>query len=245
LLEIAIIISLALILFLVLKNYPKSGEGIKSKSGERKVWQFWKKMFRARSADLLAIQQEIEKDQEKILSPKDIELAGKKFMEDDPEITKILIDAEKSFQENDMRSAEEFAISALTKDRKCADAYVVIGKIAFHRGEFEDAKEAYKTALKCNPEFPEAYYGTGIIELKNENYSDAIDNLQKAVSLDRGQAEWWAELGKTYMEVRQFAKATKSLKKATSLDIDNKEYKQLASDAEDKQRSHSTAFRGR
>lgn len=232
-----------MILFLILRNYPRSGEEIKSKSGERKVWKFWKKMFQARSTDLSAIQREIEKDQEKILSPKDIEMAGKKFMEDDPEITKILIDAEKSLEENDMRGAEEHAISALAKEKKCTDAYVVLGRIAYHRGEFEDAKEAYKTALKCNPEFAEAYFGIGLIDLKNENYSEAIDNLQKAINLNRGQADWWAELGKAYIEVRQFAKATKSFKKASSLDIDNKEYKQLASDAEDKQRSHATAFR--
>jgi cytochrome c-type biogenesis protein CcmH/NrfG len=67
--------------------------------------------------------------------------------------------------------------------------------------------------------------------------------LQKAVNLDRGIALWYAELGKAYMQVRQFAKATKALKRAASLDIDNKEYKELASEAEDKQRAHSTVYR--
>ena len=242
-LEIGIIICLAAVLFLALRNYSVSGDELKKKSGERKVISFWKNHFKKRKNEIESIQRAIEKDQDKVLSPLDLEQAGKKFLEENPEITRLLIDADRAFIENDLRGAEDMAIDVLSKEKKCGEAYVILGKVAFLRGEFEDARAAYRTALKCNMEFADAYFGLGQVELKNENYTEAIENYQRAVSLDRGSAEWWAELGSAYMEVRQFAKATKAYKKAASLDLDNKDYKQLASEAEDKQRSHSIAFR--
>ena len=45
------------------------------------------------------------------------------------------------------------------------------------------------------------------------------------------------------MEIRQFAKASKALKRAAQLDIDNKEYRNLAFLAEEKQKTHTRAFR--
>lgn len=242
LLEIGILISLAAALFLVLKNYPKTGEEVGARGGERKVRKFWKRLFHKRG-DLESIQKEIKRGQDDVISPLDIVKAEEKYQETDPEITLMLMEAEKMFSENDYRGAEEKAIAAIMKDKKCAESYVIIGKIAHSRGEFSDAKDSYKTAIKCNPLYPEAYHGLGMIDVKSDNFTEAIENLQRAVNLDRSQPSWWSDLGRAYMEVRQFAKATKSFKKAASLDIDNKEYKDLASEAEDKQRSHALAFR--
>jgi Flp pilus assembly protein TadD len=82
-----------------------------------------------------------------------------------------------------------------------------------------------------------------LVKLRDENLSDGVEYLQKAVTIDRGNAEWYFELGKAFMGVRQFAKAAKALKRAASLDMENKEYKELASEAEDKQRSHAGIYR--
>ena len=244
-LELGIIICLAVVLFLVLRNFPESSEGLGSKTGEKKVINFWKKVFHSRKKTLDSIQREIEKNKDKVISPIEIEAASDKFKEEDPETTRTLIDAERCFLENNLRDAEDMAISVLSKEKKCAGAYVLLGQIAFQRGEFDDAEAAYKTALKCNLEFADAYVGLGSIQVKNENFTDAIDSFHQAISLDRGQAEWWCYLGLSYMEVRQFAKAAKAFKKAASIDVDNKRYKQLAAEAEEKQRSHAMAFRKR
>ena len=242
-LELGIIICLAVVLFLVLRNFPESSEGLGSKTGEKKVMNFWKNFFHSRKKTLASIQREIEKNKDKVISPAEIETAADKFKEENPETTKVLIDAERCFAENNLRDAEDMAISILSKEKKCAGAYVLLGQIAFQRGEFDDAEAAYKTALKCNLEFADAYVGLGSIQVKNENFTDAIDSFHRAINLDRGQAEWWCYLGLSYMEVRQFAKAAKAFKKATSIDVDSKRYKQLAAEAEEKQRSHSMAFR--
>jgi len=252
LLEIGIIFCLAVILFLALRNFSKTKENfvvkdpiiepiIKPKEMKKSIFS---KLFTrepvADKADIMAV---IEKDNNKVIAPLEIDEAQKAYKEADPEIAKILYEADLAMARGDLREAEDLALQAIVKDKKCSHSYVVVGKVAFSRGAFDDAKEAFKMALKCDAETAEAYFGLGQIELRDENYSEALMSLQKAVNIDRGIAQWYAELGKAYMEVRQFAKATKALKRAASLDIDNKEYKELASEAEDKQRAHSTVYR--
>lgn len=238
-LEIIIVISLALSLFLVLKNFPKTGEKIK---GEEMI-PFWQKIFKRREKIVEEIQAEIIKGQDGLVAPIKIAQAKKKFLENDHEILKLLFEAEEALSKGDLREAEDKAILAIQKDKRCAQAYAVMGKVALLRGVFSDAKEAFRMAIKCNAEIGEACFGLGQVFLREDNYSEAILQLQRAVNLDRNIAEWQAALGRAFMGVRQFAKAAKALRRATNLDIDNKEYRELAAEAEEKQRSHSRAFR--
>jgi len=252
LLENAIIICLAIILLLVLKNFPKTKDSSdlsqtvngSIREPETMKQSIFSKIFSKKPvedrADIMAM---IDKDNGKVVAPLEINEAQKAYNESDPEIARILYEADMALARGDLREVEDLALQAVVKDKKCAHSYILIGQVAFSRGSFDDAKESFKAALKCDPETAEAYFGLGQIELKDENFSEALLSLQKAVNLNRGVAEWYAELGKAYMQVRQFAKATKALKRAASLDIDNKGYKELASEAEDKQRAHSTVYR--
>lgn len=251
-LEIGILVCLAVIFFLALKNFSKTKENfiVPGPSDEPKLEasnmkkSIFSKLFKKKTPedreDIIAV---LEEDKYKIVAPAEVNEAQKAYNEADPEIAKTLYEADMAIARGDLREAEDLALDAILKDKKCAHSYVIIGKVAYSRGSFDDAKEAYKTALKSDSETAEAYYGLGQIELKDENFSEALLNLQKAVNIDRGVAEWYAELGKAYMQVRQFARATKALKRAASLDIDNREYKELASEAEDKQRAHSSVYR--
>lgn len=255
-LEIGIIICLAIALFLSLKNFPQTADIDIFKDSRQNVQSeekkgnfmtnFVKRFFAKKKEETLDdLQRLIEKDNDKIVPPIEINQAKKTFKESDPELARILYESDLAFSNNDLRGAEDLAIEVISRDKKCAQAYVLIGKIAYHRGAFEDAKEALKTAIKCDSEIGESYFLMGLIEIRNENYTGAIDYFQKAVNTDRGVAEWYAELGKAYMQIRQFAKAAKALKRASSLDMDNKEYRDLASEAEDKQRTHSNAWGSR
>ena len=242
--EIIIIVCLAIALFLLLRHYPESKMSpsfLNRENLARFLDRFPKR--KKKTNDLDSIKQAIVEGQDKVISPADIEKATKSYQEDDPFTARILYQAEEALMANDLRLADELAIDAISKNNRCAQAYVIIGKIAFHRGEFDDAKEAYKTAIKCNKDLAEAYFGLGRTEFRMENFTGAIENLQRSINLEKGHADWYAELGKAHMEVRQYAKAAKVLKRATSLDIDNKDYKDLAAEAEEKQRTHS--FYGR
>lgn len=246
-LEIGIIICLAGVLFLALKNFSKTNVELDatttSEGKGKKDWFALFRKFSVKKAKPEKIGEAILDDQDDVVAPSEIKNAQKVYMTDNPEVAKLLLEAEDFLEKNDLREAEELAISAISIEKKCSEAYVVVGKVAAVRGAFEDSKEAFKTALKCNAESGEAFFGLGQLELRNENYSSAIEYLQKAVNISRGEPVWCATLGKAYMEVRQFARAAKALKRAASLDIDNKEYKELASEAEDKQRAHASVFR--
>lgn len=249
-LEIGIIVCLAAVLFLVLHNFPKTAENESDNTSdnimvdEKKSVGFLKNIFKKKPKDISnEIKEAVVSGQEKVIAPSQAEIVKEKYQESDPEIAQLLHEADIALEKSDLREAEDLAINAISKDKKCAPAYDIIGTVAMLRGSFDEAKQAYKTALKCNPELGSAYFGLGQICLRDENYTDAIENMQRSVVLDRSHADWYAELGKAYMEVRQFAKAAKALKRATSLDIDNKSYKELAAEAEEKQRAHASAYR--
>lgn len=254
-LELIIIICLATALFMLLRHYPEAKEGNGS-------FKFQTQKFKSMFSSISKIRSKIsvdsvviprfpkgikeksfageQKNEEIVVKPAAPE---KKYTNLAPDLAELIIKAEEAFARNDLREAEDSSVEAISKDKRCPYAYTVIGKVAFSRGQFQDAKEAFKVALKCKKELPEATFYLGRIELTEGNLSEAIDHLQKAIIFDRDNADWYAELGKAYMEVRQFGKAAKVLKRASALDIDNKSYRDLASEAEEKQRSHSSYFR--
>ena len=237
-LEIIIIICLALALFLLLRHYPDAKTLASFFSSVKFRTFFTKFAHNMKKSEAKAVQAEIEKNNN-VVAPSEVEAAISTFKIDDPEAARTLHLANESFLSNDLRDAEDKAIEVIGKNKRCGEAYLLMGKIAFSRGQFEDAKESFKTALKCDKELAEAYYGLGKVEVGDDNLSEAIDYLQKAIILEKGNPDWYADLGKAYMQVRQYAKAAKVLKRASSLDIDNKEYRDLASEAEEKQKTHS------
>jgi tetratricopeptide (TPR) repeat protein len=237
------------VFFLVLRHYPEAGGVVSSDLQKGVNLGLWGKLkFGGKEAadqdqSQKSIEEAIINGQDHIIAPAEVSNAQKKFYEEDPEIARLLLESKEALEQNDLRAAEERAIEAITKEKKCAQAYVVMGRIAYLRGSFDDARESYKTAIKCNRDLGEAYYGLGEIELQEENFTEAIDQFSKAVSLDRGNATWHAELGKAFMQIRQYSKAAKAFKKAANLDIDTREYKDLATEAENKLRTHSMEYR--
>lgn len=231
-------------LFMLLRHYPDA-KTLTAFFNSVKFKKFFTSFASGlKKSEVKAIQAEIEKNNS-IVAPIEVEAAINNYKVESPDIARNLHLANECFNENDLRGAEDKAIEVISKDKRCSEAYVVVGKVAYTRGQFSDAKDAFKTALKCDPEMGEAHYGMGKIELNDDNLSEAIEHLQKAIIMEKGNPEWYADLGKAYMEVRQYAKAAKVLKRAASLDIDNKEYKELAAEADAKQKAHSMVYRGR
>ncbi len=242
-LEVVIILCLAGALFLLLKHYPDAKD-LKFPVNREALSQFIGK-FKFKGKNIhREIAEEIARGQDEVISPKELEDAAINF-EEDPELARILVQADKLHAEGDLRGAEDKAVEAIGKNKKCAKAYSLIGNIASSRGQFTEASESYRAALKCNPDFAEAYFGLGSIELRQENYTEATELLAHSVALDKNHPDWYAELGRAYMEIRQYAKAAKALKRATSMDMDNKEYRDLADEAEEKQKTHTIFTRSK
>lgn len=248
-LEVGIVICIGAIIILLLRRYPGNRPSLAAKKPSRKL-NFpsvpVNRLFsRKRHIEEEEIRETLEEDQENIVTPRQIEEAKQEFAADDPEIARLLHEADEAIKSLDYNTAEEKAIEALSLDQRCDQAYSFVAYIALKRGELENANDAAKTALKCNPESAEAYAVIGEIYLTREKYTEAIDNLLKAVMQNRNRASWYGLLGQAYMEVRQFAKSAKAFKRAASLDLDNREFRRLASIAEEKQLSHSRVFRAK
>lgn len=237
-LEVGILICVALILFLLIRNFPV-GEDSLELPKENKLKKFLSKLFQKRRERAEEnILRSFEGNPE-IISPKDIEDVKESYDIEDPEIAKLLFEANDALTEGNLPQVEEKSLEAISKDKRCDQAYVFIARVALAKKQVSDAKEALETAIKCNPDNGLAHAILGEIFLDQEKYTDAINYFQKAVNLDRNNADFRAGLGKAFMMVRQYSKAAKALKRAASLDIDNKEYKELALEAEEKQRSHA------
>lgn len=248
--EWLIVICVGAIAVLLIRKYPSAGNGKRLFAKKRQATKYrmpsFRRIFgRKKHIDESEIIEAIVADQEKIVSPKDIQTAKENYAAEDPALAKLLFEINESISINDYSFAEEKAIEAISQDKHCDMAYAFISHIALKKGELENAKTAAETALKCNPNNAMAYAVLGELHLVKEKYSEAIDNLLKAVMLDRNVASWYGSLGQAYLEVRQYAKSAKAFKRASSLDLDNKEYRRLALIAEEKQMSHSHVFRSK
>lgn len=253
-LEVAIIVAIAVALFILLKNFPKTKDAIvvddfngpklnKAKK-EGIMFEFWRRyVLRKKQRNEAEIIDVLKSGQAGIVSPKEIKNAQESFDAADPEVAKLLVEASEAMAMKDFREVEEKSILALSKDKRCDQAYAFIAKVALVRNDHADSEEACKTAIKINPGNSLAHAILGQLYLAKERYTDAIVQYQKAVNMDRNNPEWQAGLGKAYMQVRQFSRASKALKRASSLDISNKEYRDLAFEAEEKQQAHAKAFR--
>ena len=248
-LEIAIIVSIAAALFLLLRNFHRTENlvpespivEVKKDSKMLKFWQKWTSRRQKQNED--EIREAIRSGQSGIVSPKEIQDAQNSFDAADPKVAKLLFEANEALEMKDFKTVEEKSIEALSIDKRCDQAYAFVAQVAMEKKDNTDAEEACKTALKCNNDNGMAHAILGEIYLIKERFTEAIAEYQKAVNLDRNNAAWQAGLGKSYMQVRQFSKAAKALKRASSLDIDSKEYRDLSFEAEEKQRAHANAFR--
>ena len=243
-LELGIIVTVALIVFLLLKNYPRVVASDGSKADEKRpTMKIIKKYFeRKRDEKEQEIIESLNEGKSEIVSPKQVEDAKKSFGSTDPEVAKLLHEANDALEAEEYRKAEEKSLKALQKDKHSGQAYAFIAAVAIHKKQFSDAEEALKIALKCNKNNGLAHASFGELNFIQEKFNDAIDHFQKAVNLDRNNASWQAGLGKSYLMVRQFSKAAKALKRAATLNIDNSEYKKLAMEAEQKLRDQKTVM---
>ena len=245
-LEIAIIITVSLLIILLLKNYPKGYDEMTMSGGNESKMKikFISKLFENRRLRVEEqIKQSLNNGMTETVSPKEVSNAQDDFGAKDPEIARLLFEANEALIKEDYSEVEKKSLEAISKDKKCDQAYAFIAQIALKKGDLSDSLEAAETSIKCNSDNALAHYVLGEVYFQTEKYNDSIDHYTKATHLSRTNAEWLAGLGKAFLEVRQFSKAAKALKRASMLDINNEEYKKLAVESEEKQKSHSRVFR--
>lgn len=162
----------------------------------------------------------------------------------DPEMEKLLSEADIHFRKGELKAAEEYYLKAAAKDPRCSKAYSRLGVIYLENGDsWEDAEAAFRQALKSEPENGFILNNLGLVLYHQDKYADAIRHFEAAVRQDDLNAARHANLGMGYMAIRQYAKAESAFKKALKLEPNELEYKDLLNESIEKKKAHKTMVR--
>jgi len=223
--EVIMVICLAGILFILIRKFPELTSVVKNGSDgfpvEKKVIKKEKPAEKTREIDTPELPE----------TPK----IKPKYSE---KVEKILADARETLSAKKGQLAEEKLIEAIKIDLRCADAYSILGDIYFSRKRYSESKESYQAAIRYDDDQGAAHYGLALILESENRLNDAASEVLLATKIDPKNDIWLKKLADLYMDLRMYAKAVNVYKKAAACRPDYQLYKDLASRAELKLRTH-------
>eukprot|EP00878_Enallax_costatus_P006021 GHUV01006316.1.p1 GENE.GHUV01006316.1~~GHUV01006316.1.p1 ORF type:complete len:690 (+),score=196.02 GHUV01006316.1:93-2072(+) len=128
---------------------------------------------------------------------------------------KHLKQARECLAAKDYKEAIQNSKAALKEDRSCYEAYVYIGKAAFHLGEFEQAEAAYQKATEVNDKAAQAWQGLSELYHETQQWVKAAETDQTLVDLaHRGDASLVGRLPQLVRRLGEAHKAAGQLEEA-------------------------------
>lgn len=84
---------------------------------------------------------------------------------------------------NNFAKAEEYATMALAKNKKCGEAYILVGDVAIHNDNPGKAAEQFQQAMYMDPQNPEGYrrYANLMAKSSPSSSIDALEQLRQNV----------------------------------------------------------------
>ena len=104
----------------------------------------------------------------------------------------------------------------------------------FEEKKFPQAEELYLKAATQDPDNSQIYNRLGVIYLDKRYYNDALAAFKEALRLDNKIASRHINVGVIYTKLGKHGLAARYFRNALKLDPDNRKYKQLLKNAEDK-----------
>jgi len=160
------------------------------------------------------------------------------------EVEKILAESRSLLDEKKEHFAEDKLIEAIRLDLHCADAYTLLGDIYFSRKRYSESKESYQASIRYDDDQGAAHYGLALILESESRLNDAANEALIATKISPKNDIWLKKLGDLYLDLRSYAKAINVYKKAAACRPDYSLYKELATKAELKLRTHKSNTRG-
>ena len=99
------------------------------------------------------------------------------------------------------QQTEALLTKAATLDRKCFDAYLQLGIMAFEKHEYEQAEALYKQAIEANPQLSEAHYRLGVAYDRLGDHAEAKQEFELHAQIEKAQT---AVVEKQRRDVKQF-----------------------------------------
>jgi Tfp pilus assembly protein PilF len=118
------------------------------------------------------------------------------------------------FNQNDVNSAINSLLMAVSLDRELWDAHNLLGIAYEMKGMRTKALESLEMALKADKDQPEHLNDFGYILIKNGEYSRAVKYLKRAVKAQPDNQRFLNNLGLALVEVGKFDDAYKAFQKA-------------------------------
>ena len=149
----------------------------------------------------------------------------------------LLEKADGMIDQGEYQDAEKILIDFISEDLtniNKAKIYNKLGIVYLEQANFSDAKEAFKTALKYDKNNDLIYNNLGLALFNQGRYVEAIEAYQRSIQLNGLVPHRYINLGLSYAALRQYDKALDAYKKALVLDKNNKDYKKLVKEAEEK-----------
>jgi len=111
---------------------------------------------------------------------KQISNIAKAFKKDGQTLTAI---GREYLRANNYEKAEEFATLALAKNKKCGEAYILVGDVAIHNDNPGKAAEQFQQAMYMDPTNPEGYrrYANLMAKSSPSSSLDALEQLRQNV----------------------------------------------------------------
>jgi len=119
------------------------------------------------------------------------------------------------------RGQDEEALDRLHRlledNPRCAQGYLLVGRIRANAGRWEEARRWCQKALELDPLLTEAHFLLGLIYSQEGRMEEALAAMKRVVYLERAAALGHFCLANLYREQGQTARARKSLENAAHL----------------------------
>lgn len=136
----------------------------------------------------------------------------------------VLEEAKSLLKDNNLPEAEKKFIEAISLNPQNVEVYEGLGKLYLESKQYDQAKEVFKHILKLDNKNSYAYFALGVISLNNGDAVLARENYLKAIEYKKHDASILIELAKSCQILGYNEEALSHLKEAVNIDSNNPKY---------------------
>lgn len=244
---ILIILSLAVIIFIIIRKFPQLSlldiENIPEVQEEKKKDEILKKkvaekakvsgekrknLFQPFIQKLKEIQLDFRKYvgriERAVLEKEQEELAAKPAAERRKDLKKLLDQGDHALEQEDLDTAEQKYITAVRLDPKSSSAYFGLGKVYFEQGQLDEAVETFEFLLQIDKGNDKAMIKLAEIAEKKGDIKTAVDYYQKALLINDSNAADFIKLAELLKKIDQNETALEAVSQAVDLEPQNPKY---------------------
>ncbi|GIL65159.1 hypothetical protein Vafri_18951, partial [Volvox africanus] len=122
-------------------------------------------------------------------------------------VKRLLRNARECLGRREYKDALQHCKEALAEDKSCYEAYIYVGKAAFHLKEYDKAEAAYRRASNLEPPNPLAWQGLAELFTETGAWANAVECYSQLLLLAEAAAEGDPLRGRRTIFQRRFAEA--------------------------------------